>query len=188
MRLHYKGKFNGDISSLPHPEHKPNAVKFREPESPKKLGLIANGISIAVYGLTIAVLFLRGGFTAFNFFGCLAALLSSFPHEILHGLCFREDAYIYTNLKNGMLFVVGPEDMSKTRFVCMSLLPNLIFGFLPFALFLINPKLSFLGSLGAFAIPMGAGDYLNVFNALRQMPRNARTYLHGFNSWWYLPE
>ncbi|MCI8497238.1 MAG: DUF3267 domain-containing protein, partial [Clostridiales bacterium] len=34
----------------------------------------------------------------------------------------------------------------------------------------------------------GAGDYYNVFNALTQMPKGARTYLYQFNSFWYMPE
>ena len=34
---------------------------------------------------------------------------------------------------------------------------------------------------------MGFGDYMNVFNALTQMPRGARTYLYGFHSYWYQP-
>ena len=58
---------------------------------------------------------------------------------------------------------------------------------IPFVLFLIQPEWGILGAMGAMAIPMGAGDYLNVFNALTQMPKGARTYLHGFNSWWYMP-
>ena len=45
-----------------------------------------------------------------------------------------------------------------------------------------------LGSLGAFSIAAGAGDYYNVFNALTQMPKGARTYMHGMHSYWYMPE
>ena len=87
-----------------------------------------------------------------------------------------------------MLFVVGPEDMTKARFVFMSLLPNLVFGIIPFLIFLIFPQFGFLGTLGAFATGMGAGDYYNVYNALTQMPKGARTYLYQFNSYWYEPE
>ena len=86
-----------------------------------------------------------------------------------------------------MLFVVGTEDMSKARFVFMSLLPNLVFGFLPYLIYLMTGQ-AVLGTLGTLAIGMGAGDYYNVFNALTQMPRGARTYLHQFNSYWYMPE
>ena len=95
---------------------------------------------------------------------------------------------MYEYLSKGMLFVVGSERMSKARFVFMSMLPNLVFGFVPFLLFLINPSWTLLGTLGAFAIPMGAGDYYNVFNALTQMPKGAKTYMKGFHSYWYLPE
>ena len=96
--------------------------------------------------------------------------------------------YMYTNLKQGMLFVVGQENMSKTRFCLMSLLPNIIFGFIPFIIYMINPTLEILGELGAFSIAAGVGDYLNVFNALTQMPKGAKTYLSGMHSYWYLPE
>lgn len=49
-----------------------------------------------------------------------------FPHELLHALCFKKDVYLYTNLKQGMLFVIGTETMSKGRFIFMSMLPNII--------------------------------------------------------------
>ena len=106
----------------------------------------------------------------------------------MHAICFKEDAYIYTNLKDGMLFVVGPETMTKGRFIFMSLLPNIVFAFIPFTVFLIFPKLTVLGTFGAISLISGVGDYYNVVNALRQMPRGARTYLYGFNSYWYMPQ
>ena len=39
---------------------------------------------------------------------------------------------------------------------------------------------------GVIAVAMGAGDYYNVFNALTQMPKGARTYLYQMNSYWYI--
>jgi len=187
MKLHYKGKYNGKEESLPCQEHKPGAVKFREPESAKKLAIIANGIALVLYAILIPLFCIITDFERIPVAGFVLALLSMFPHEFLHGICFREDVYLYTNLKQGMLFVVGPEDMSKLRFIFMSLCPNIVFGFLPFTLFLINPSLRVLGAIGVMAIPMGAGDYLNVYNALTQMPKGARTYLSGFHSYWYMP-
>ena len=95
---------------------------------------------------------------------------------------------MYENLKQGMLFVVGPGTFSKAGFIFMSMLPNLVFGFIPFFLFLINPSWTLLGTLGAMAISAGTGDYYNVWNALTQMPKGSRTYLHGTNSFWYMPQ
>ena len=59
-------------------------------------------------------------------------ILTMFPHELLHALCFKEDVYLYTNFKQGMVFVLGTETMSKKRFIFMSLLSNLVFVFLPY--------------------------------------------------------
>lgn len=188
MKFHYKGKFSGNPDDIPHLEHEPGAVAFKEPDSPKKLALVANGIALVIAIVTVALLFIRGGFSAFSPIGCILTLLVLFPHELLHAICFKDDVYMYTNLRQGMLFVVGPERMSKGRFVFMSLLPNIVFGFIPFAIFLIAPEHNVLGTLGALSIPAGAGDYLNVFNALTQMPKGARTYLYKFGSYWYMPE
>ena len=118
---------------------------------------------------------------------CGLFFLILFPHELLHASCFRGDVYLYTWLNRGALFVVGPEEMSKGRFVFMSLLPNLVFGVLPFIIFLVWPKLTVAGMLGVLALSSGFGDYLNVFHALTQMPKGAKTYLYGFHSYWYLP-
>ena len=70
----------------------------------------------------------------------------------------------------------------------MSLLPNIVLGFIPYLIFVINPNWSLLGIVGALNITSGAGDYMNVFNAITQMPKGSRTYLYKFNSYWYIPE
>ena len=188
MKLTYKGKYDGNPQTLPHGEHVPGAVKFKECEDPKQLGVLANGIALVITIVTLVLLFLRGGIDAFSIPGAILVMLSAFPHELLHAICFKEEVYLYTNIKDGMLFVVGPEQMSKARFIFMSLLPNLVFGVIPFVIFLMNPKFGFFGTFGALAIGMGAGDYYNVYNAVTQMPIGARTYLYEFNSYWYMPE
>jgi len=188
MKLHYKGKFDLNPDSLPHGEHQPGAVPFKEVEDSRTLGLVANGVAIGIIVVLYIGIYLRGGTLGGSLWGALLAIASMFPHEFLHAVCFKEDVYLYTNLKQGMLFVVGPETMSKGRFIFMSLLPNMVFGFIPYLLFMFFPSLTALGVMGALAIGMGAGDYYNVFNAATQMPKGARTYLHGFHSYWYIPE
>ena len=197
MRLHYEKTFNGDVSTLPQREHAPGAVKFREPEDPAKMSLIANGGALVLFVLTFGGMFWRilgskanGEFDFMLAFmvGAILSLLSLFPHELLHASCFRGDVYLYTFLKKGMLFVVGPEDMSRGRFVFMSMLPNLVFGFVPYILFLIHPAWTILGVFGAMSIPAGFGDYMNVFNCLTQVPKGGIVYLSGFHSYWYMPE
>lgn len=191
MRLHYRGTYNLDPDSLPHKSHKDNAIAFKEPESSEKLALISSLISIVllfIFGIPMILRTLNYYSFLHTTIGLALYLLTLFPHEILHAICFKEDVYLYTNLKQGLLFVVGPETMSKKRFIFMSLLPNLIFGLIPYIIYLLFPSLFFMGIFGTLALVSGSGDYLNVFNAITQMPKGSRCYLYKFNSYWYLPK
>jgi len=178
-----------DTASLPVREHMPGTVPFKEAQSMKKLAWIANGIAIALYVPLLVVFTLRCGITSWMMMlpAGVISLLLIFPHELLHGLCFKEEVYLYTNFKQGMAFVLGLEDLSRGRFVFMSLLPNIVFGLLPFAIGMIWPQLTLLAAVGTVCTPMGGGDYYNVFNALTQVPRGAKIYMSGMNSFWYLP-
>lgn len=193
MKLHYKGKYDLKPESLPHGEHMPGAVKFKEASDMKQLSLIANGMSVIITILLIILAFIRCRFYIKEEYwqillGCVVPLLTLFPHELLHAVCFKKDVYLYTNLSQGVLFDVGPETMSKGRFIFMSLLPNIVFGMVPYIIGMVCPRLVFLLVFGALSAGMGAGDYYNVFNAATQMPKGARTYLYQFNSYWYMPE
>lgn len=193
MKLHYRGKYNLDPTTLPTCKHQPNDVKFKEVDSTKELADIANGIAIALMILLSIPVYLKYKGSLFDYFdemmvGAMLPLLTMFPHELLHALCFKEDVYLYTDFKQGLLFVVGCETMSKQRFIFMSLLPNIVFGFIPYMISFLGIQYLTLAVLGVIAIGMGAGDYYNVFNALIQMPKGARTYLYQMNSYWYIPE
>ena len=190
MKLHYKGKYDKNPESIPSKPHKPNCVKFKEPENSKKLALMVNLIAIPImliFYIPILIIDLKGT-GSHTILALLLFLIGLFFHEILHALCFKEDVYLFTNFRHGMLFVAGPEDMSKARFIFMSLLPNIILGVIPYVIFVINPTWTTLGAFGALNLTAGSGDYLNVFNAITQMPKGARTYLHQFNSYWFIPE
>lgn len=197
MKLHYMGKYDLNPDSLPHGEHIEGNIPFREAKDSKALSIIANGIAFAltivlmVTGVLRTVMSgidLNSGLSFQLIIGAVISMLTLFPHELLHAICFKSDVYLYTNWAQGMLFVVGPETMSKGRFIFMSLLPNIIFGFIPYIIGMIFPNLVLLIFMGALCTGCGAGDYYNVFNALTQMPRGARTYMYKFNSYWYMPK
>lgn len=192
MKLHYKGKYDMNPESLPCGEHMPGAVQFKEVEDTNKLGVLANIMSILIFVILAIPVFIRcRPYLADSLWqvivGAILSILLTIPHEILHAICFKEDVYLYTNLSQGLLFVVGPETMSKFRFIFMSLCPNIVFGFIPYIIGLLFPNLVLLATLGALCISMGAADYYNVYNAITQMPRKARTYLYQFHSYWYIP-
>lgn len=187
MKLHYMGKYNLDPNSLPCCEHKEGAVKFNEPDDTAALARKTGRISLILIALLFTALIYRCGRATSTAWlvGMLLFFAALLPHELLHAINFKGDVYLYTNLMQGMLFVVGPEDMSKGRFVFMSLLPNIVFGLVPFVIAMILPQYAWLGIFGTLSLSAGAGDYYNVYNALTQMPKGARTYLYKLNSYWY---
>ena len=192
MKLIYKGKYESE-KDLPVRNHPEGFVAFREAEDIRRLAILLNCISIPLLIAAIGGLVLRGRTFLMEqplatSMGMIASFAILFPHELLHAICFKGEVELWTNLKMGMLFVVGTEDMSKSRFVWMSLLPNLMFGWIPYVLFLLHPQWVFLGVMGAFAIPMGIGDYYNVYNCLTQVPKGALVYLSGMHSYWYVPK
>ncbi len=186
-KFHYAGRYNGDPDSLITHEHEPGYVPFREADNMNKLALILNIASILIAIVMLGIYFIYSR-QPVSIIGAVLSAAAIIPHEYLHGLCFEGDVYMYENMKKGMFFVVGPGTFSKACFIFMCMLPNIVFGFIPFFIFLMDPAQSWLGTLGALSISAGVGDYYNVFNALVQMPRGSRTYMHGMHSFWYMPE
>lgn len=189
MKLYYKGKFDGNVDNLPCGKLKEynNAVKFKEIDDVRKLMFIMNIVASVILIVLGTIYIIRAGnFGEFSWSGMLISVFILFPHEVLHAIFFKEDVYMYIVV--GGAFVCGTETMSKKRFILMNMMPNIIFGFVPFIIFLIFPNFTMLGTLGLLAISMGAGDYYNVFNALMQVPKGARCFMEKQNSYWYIPE
>ena len=74
----------------------------------------------------------------------------------------------------------------------MSLLPNVIFGWVPFIVWLVLPHIAilsnFLLAFSGLSNLNGAGDYLNAYNAIRQMPKGSMQQLSGMSSYWFMPQ
>lgn len=197
MKFSYKGTYKKEETQLPVREHPDGYVPFKEPQSMTKLAIIANGLSFGILFIVGALAYLRGKNAFADIMdysqngslrltmGVLASLVCMVPHEFLHAICFRDEVQMYSNLKQGLLFVVGTEDMTRAHFVFMSMLPNLVFGFLPFVLYMLFPRETFFAGLGCVAIASGAGDYINVFNCLTQVPKGALVYMSDIHSYWY---
>lgn len=198
----YKGKFI-HMDQLPKADLPEGAVPFDEPSDLGELAKAALpylfGTAIPVLAISAVVMILRlegerGQFLGWPMVvGSISAFLTILPHELLHGLCFGPGAEVemYSDLKKGIFFVVCTRPITKGRFIFLSLFPNLVFGWIPWLLWLvlpIDPRLSsVLWSFSLICITFGAGDYMNVANALRQMPKGSMQVLSGFNSFWFRP-
>ena len=188
MILHYGGKYSGNPDDLPYLEHEPGAVQFKEAKDAKQLSAITTGLSVAVFFAACAVMWIRAGDIFFDKSCLIFYLLTILPHELLHAVCYKYDVYLYHDLMHGMLFVIGPERMSKGRFIFKCLLPSIVLGWLPCLIFMINPAYRMIGSLGALGLATAAGDFYNAYNALTQMPKGAWAYLHKYNTFWFMPQ
>ncbi len=189
MKFKNAGKYNGDPASLPQKEVT-GAVQFKEFDDLKKFGIFMNVVAMFILIALLFLGWLRSGQeeVPVHIVGVFLSMCSMIPHEFLHACCFREEVLMYSNLKQGMMFVIGTEDMSRTRFIVMSLMPNLVFGFIPYLIYMIFPEQLVLGTLGAMCICMGAGDYFNIFNCLKQVPKGGKVYMSGIHTFWYMPE
>lgn len=193
MKLHYMGKYNGDADTLPNKEYREGSVEFKEFKTSKIQGIVTNALGfILIIPLFIFMWFYSNltlsQLAPILFISSVISFVLLFPHEFLHAICFKRDVYLYIYPQGGTLFVTGPEDMSKARFIFLSLLPNIVFGIIPFIIYLFFPNLYILGGIAVGCVIQGIGDYLNAFNALTQMPKGSRTYLYGEKSYWYTPK
>jgi hypothetical protein len=194
MKLIYKGKYKGVVEEFESSKNIKNAVKYKEADTLEEMAKIITIPANILQFVLLAITFFIIGFDDIDnsmlmmviSFGL--SLLTMIPHELLHGICYKNKVYLYTNLKQLMLFVVGEDHLTKYKFIFMCLFPNIVFGFIPFVLFLINNELLILGFLGSMCISYGMGDYYNVWNTIRQVPKNGLVFSRGHNSYWYVPK
>ncbi len=155
MKLHYEGKYNLKPESLPHGEHMPGAVKFKEAENLKKFTFITSMIGVVIVIALIIPAFIRcKEYIDSNIWqlllGMLFSLLMIVPRSLLQIIFFKEDVYLYINLQQFLIFLIGPETMSKSKFIFMALFPNIVLGLIPYIIGMIFPSLLILVAIGVF--------------------------------------
>lgn len=201
MKFIVKGKYES-IDQLPKADLPENAVRFDEPENPAELNIMASLFLLPPIFLMVGIVLfsaaLHGGIVMdFTLGSVLLALLLSIaallPHELLHAVNFPKDAEVqmFYSLKHAMMFVVSTAPLSKGRFIWLSFCPSFVLGWVPFLLWAILPSIPGFSTVllvfGSLNILFGAGDYMNMWNAWRQMPKGSLTQLSGFHSYWYMP-
>lgn len=186
MRLIFKGPYTVD-DRLPHEELRKhnNAVKFKEFTDTARFLVKINLASFFILAATMLTFHLRAGITKISLSGVLMIFISMIPHEFIHATFFKRRAYLY--LHKCALIITGTEPMPKWRYIAMVITPSLLFGFLPFILFVINPDLTIFGTFGAIALPMCLGDWYNAYNCYTQVPSNGQCFMSKQNTYWFVP-
>lgn len=201
LKLIWKGKFNG-VEDLPIGELPKNAVRFEEPESAEELAKETRRFLIPVVIFLLIVIFLRIKINGFfgvsdviNIFGTILIPFSILPHEYLHAIFFPKDAEVemWYSIKQRLALVTSTTAITKKRFIFLSLFPNIVFGFLPLIIWIFIPSyMSFISGIlftfGFISLIMGVGDFMNIYNTIKQVPKGAMTQISGFNSYWFFKE
>jgi len=195
MKFIYKG-FLKDKEMLPKGELPTDAVIFKEPKRQAELFAVSALFilpALAVIAVFIFIRFLLYGEVAWDITiaGLIASLIIMIPHEFLHAICFGKGAQVEMYVVSMGMCVVCTKPITKARFIFLSMFPNILFGMLPMVIWVLLPYIegfsSHLFTFAAFGVLSGVGDYLNVFNATRQMPKGSMQQLSGFNSYWFMP-
>lgn len=173
-----------------------NAVQFNEPDDFAKLNWSSLLFIPIVFSFMWCMVSLRQHligahlpFRSLNIWGVFLSILFIVPHEILHAIGFSGGSEVSIYITWFSAFCYSPSVISKKRFIFMSALPAVILGVLPFLIWVITP-MSYQGAetLYTFAslnLLCCVGDFLNIFNAITQMPSGTYQQMSGIHSYWF---
>lgn len=123
---------------------------------------------------------------------CLIMVASLFVHEFIHAILFplKAEKTIWFYPQQGALFVYCNALVSKIRFVVICLAPAFILGVIPFVFWYVFAKqiqMPYSYAIVVISIAnvvASVGDFANVYNAIRQVPKGAKIFNYGFHTFW----
>ena len=196
--IKYKGKLK-TIKELPENTLPKGAVRFKEPKT--LWGLVFASLPFSCLACGINCLIVLGineieindiDKMIFNPYGFLIFLFTMMIHEMIHALAYPLNSEVQIFMLPNMrgMCVWSKAAISKVRYIYMSLMPYFVLSVLPaICMYFVQlnglRKQLFIGYLSYSGLSCG-GDFLNVFNALIQMPRKSKEVLNKMNSYWFI--
>lgn len=204
LNIAYKGKLKNENQLICDDKLPQRAVQFNEGEDIKdlfNLGLVIElPIIIPIMIITIFRLENIEGHINLNlrfiFIIAIAFLLNyllKFIHEYIHAIFYpikSEKTIWNATATYGVYLIYCNAKISKSRFIVLSLAPMIILGIIPFIIWLfIANKMEVTISLAYviltwIMIIFAMGDLANVYNTIKQVPRNAKVFNYGLHSYW----
>lgn len=204
FNIKFCGKYNNE-KQLMKKELPNSAIQFVEGKTLKEpfvkgfLIILPILLSIIVVSILILKKVKENGLT-FNkmefAIGFMIALILiqifTYIHEIIHAIFYSRNVekQIWKYHKQFAYFVFCDELVSKPRFIILNLAPSIILGVIPYLIwFLTSGHLSISISIciiifSFVMILISVGDYFNVYNAIRQVPKKAKVFNYGLHSYW----
>lgn len=140
---------------------------------------------------------MSGTIDVLKFGMCLAASFLLVPilrtlHEIIHALCYPKNKIkkIYMNNKAKCCFVCCDAIVSKKRYIFINIAPAIVLGAVPYMVWLLlADKWSLEVGLTVlfmtwYMVLMSMIDFLNIWNAMMQVPNHAYIFNKRMHSYW----
>lgn len=180
-----------------------NAVQFKEGEDITEVlktgGVIGLPVLIAMLGIGIARLSEFDCSITFDLrFACVAITtmilfkLFIYVHEIIHCIFYpaKGRKVIWKDVRSGAYLAYCDMEVSRLRFIVINLAPAVLLGLFSFVLWYVSvPVLMDEIALCWFlfswiSVAVSVGDLTNIYNTIKQVPKDARVKNHGYHSYW----
>lgn len=203
FNIEFKGNYIAEKDLIQGQKLPQNAVQFREGETVQDAFMTGFFLMLPIMSVIIATSVQRClqvqrhlTFSGRTIIAVVIVIVSiwllTYIHEIIHGLLYPRGSKktIWRYSKNGMFFVYCDAHVSKKRFIIINIVPSIILGIIPFiAWTMFMHYLSVEYIIGTMFIVwymtfMSMGDYTNVYNSIRQVPKDAKIFNYGMHSYW----
>ncbi len=179
-----------------------NSVKIEQPETTSEFLMKSNILIIPIMlilGATIVIIKKKNKlkldkkiFRKGILLGVLLGILCIVIHEFIHALFYPNGSTVNVGivLNPFYAYVSSVDSINRNNFILMSIMPFLILGVIPFALFIyyFPKKTKLAGILLGFCIMGlvgGTPDLYNIYNISKQVPNNAIIINSENLTYWY---
>lgn len=198
-----KGKFKSEDELINGKQLPDGAIQFKEGDSLQDAFIKGLLIGLPLFVVMIVSMIFRLRNVNYKLemniqtgitFATMIIILGILPyvHEFIHGFFYPLSAEkaIWKLQEQRAYFVYCDETVSKECFIVLSIAPAIILGIIPFVGVLI-----FAESISAACIiatwivslimtVMAIGDFANIYNAIKQVPKGAKVFNYGMHTYW----
>lgn len=203
FNIYIKGKLENESQLFQGKELSKKAVQFKEGRTFSEAFRLGFILSLPIMLPMVILSIIRcseidkhlefdGGFIIAIAITILLREVLIYIHEFIHAIFYPKEAEktVWRELKQGAYFVYCDAEITKIRFIILCLAPSIILGIIPFVIwYIIAPILEAKWILCIMLLTwmmtfMSMGDFANAFNAIRQVPKNAKVFNYGMHSYW----
>ncbi|WP_075720769.1 DUF3267 domain-containing protein [Roseburia sp. 499] len=203
FNIHIKGKFENEAQLLQGKELSQKAVQFKEGRTLLEAFRLGFVLSLPIMLPMVILSVIRcseldkhlefdGSLIVAIVITVLLRQVLIYLHEFIHAIFYPKEAEktVWKDLKQGAYFVYCDAEVTKIRFIVLCLAPSIILGIIPFFIwYIVAPILEAEWIICIMVLTwmmtfMSMGDFANVYNAIRQVPKNAKVFNHGMHSYW----